>query len=126
MHAFSHCEGDIESVFISKNIQVIETCGFQSTYPTSFIFEEGSELKEIKDYGIGWIKTKFIVLPPSLEILHENSFRGFDQVKHLYYCGTYTFDNIKVFTTTETNKLNLKIIMLQKILNQIFNKNFQS
>ena len=118
-HAFSQCEGAIESVFIPKTIQIIDECSFLSIFPTSFIFEAGSQLREIGSYGIGWIRTTTIILPPSVEILSENSLRGFHKVEHLYYCGTYNFDDINVFTTSETRTINTKIHVTKR-----FNSNY--
>ena len=85
-------------VFIPKTIEIIKGSAFNAVCG-EFFFEQGSHLKEIESAGIGWVINKNFVLPPSVEILHNDSLRGFIYVKHLYYCGTTTFSNINVFST---------------------------
>ena len=97
--AFLNCE-TTSYVFIPKTIEIIKFNAFNSV-PAEFYFEQGSNLKEIETAGLGWIRTKNLVLPPSIEILHNGSLRGFDFVKHLFYCGTSIFDNIEIFNTSD-------------------------
>ena len=107
-HAFRDCNY-CPFVFIPKTIKIIKGSAFNSVFANQFIFEEGSQLKEIEYRGIGWIHMKSFVLPPSVEILHAESFRGFNLVKHFYYCGTSQIDTEGVFSTVDYTKLNVKI-----------------
>ena len=118
-HAFSHCESS-ETIYIPKTIIIISDCAFLTIYASNIIFEAGSQLKEIKSFGFGWITASTFVLPPGVEILHENSLRGFDRTRNLYYCGTYTFDIINVFTTTDEGTLNVKIHVTENFNSNVF------
>ena len=108
INAFLDCNS-CTYVFIPKTIKIIKDSAFNSVWANQFIFEEGSQLKEIEYRGIGWIRMKSFVLPPSVEILHAESFRGFDLVKHFYYCGTSQIDTEGVFATIDYSQLNVKI-----------------
>ena len=100
INAFVDCQNSTY-VFIPKTIEIIKAAGFNAVVG-EFYFEQGSHLKEIETAGIGWVTNKNFVLPPSVEILHNDSLRGFRNVKHFYYCGTTTFGNIEIFTTEYT------------------------
>lgn len=108
-NAFYYCKG-IRNVFIPKTITFIDQSALQSVDASSYYFEQGSKLKEIGPYGIGWPSSKSFVLPPSVEKLTEGSLRGFDNVRDFYYCGTKTFDGINVFTSrTDNFKSRLRV-----------------
>ena len=98
--AFYYCR-NTRKVFISKTIQSIGYAAFNSVDASEYIFEQGSQLKQIEEFGVGWMTASSFVLPPSVQTLSEGSLRGFIHVKDFYYCGTYTFDGIKVFTSRD-------------------------
>ena len=96
-----------KSIFIPKTIRKINYNAMNSLAVDSIVFEQGSQLKEIETFGIGWIHATHFTLPPSVEKLVEDSLRGFQLVRHLYYCGTFDFSTINVFGSS--NDISMKV-----------------
>ena len=97
----------LESVFISKTIEVIGIDAFNTVNASKFEFEQGSKLKVIKARGIGWINSPTFVLPPSIEKLDPDSLRGFISVKNFYFCGTTSIDTENVLSEVKNIKIHV-------------------